>query len=201
MKRPSHKFLARAAFARDEHRGSARCGLRDQLEDLQHLRASTDDGRQCIEAAGPFRTEVPVLFAEPPLLDGIAEHRQHFLVLERLGDVVERPPLHGTHGGVHRCVGGDDQHGEGVVLLAESLEHLKAVDVWHHHVDDHGIEGMASRQREALGAAVRRLYGVTGPLQERLQYIAHHFLVVDDEHGATRRGGRQHPGHGQTAAG
>ena len=65
---------------------------------------------------------------------------EHFVVLERLGDVVERAALHRGDGVLHRRERRDHQHRQLVVELLQLLEHLQAVDARHHHVDDRGIE-------------------------------------------------------------
>ena len=85
-------------------------------------------------------------------LDGVAEHAGDFVVLERLGDVVEGAPLHRRERGLDRREGGDHHDRQVLVHRPELAEHGEAVHAGHHDVDDSGVEGLRPRQLEPVHA-------------------------------------------------
>ena len=93
---------------------------------------------------------------ELPPFDGVAHDDQHFVVLERLGDVVEGAALHRGDRVLDRRERGNHDHRQVVVELSQLLEHRHAVHARHHHVDDHRVERDGLRQLDAFGAARRR---------------------------------------------
>ncbi|MEZ5419009.1 MAG: hypothetical protein R2708_16955 [Vicinamibacterales bacterium] len=148
---PGHELLARAALARDEYRRPAGGGLDDQVEHLPHLRAAADDARELVVAGLQALLEREVLGDEAAPLDGVVQHDEDLVVLERLRDVVEGAPLHGAHGGLHRRVGRDHDHGQFVVDGPNGVEHLQPVHAGHHQVDDDGIDRRGPDDVESFG--------------------------------------------------
>jgi hypothetical protein len=125
-----------------------------------------------------------VLGDQLPPLEGVAQHHQHFVVLERLGDVVERAAL---HRGNRRLDGGERRDHDDRQILVDRLQLLErgdAVDARHHHVDDGGVERHRARQLDALGAVGGEAHLVALTGEERLQDLAHDLFVVDDENRA-----------------
>ena len=86
----------------------------------------------------------------------VAQDDQHLVVLERLGDVVERAALHRRDRVLDRRERGDHQHRQVVVDLLQLVERGDAVHAGHHHVDDGGVEGHRAGQLEPLARRSRR---------------------------------------------
>ena len=181
MNRARDQLLARPALAGDEDGRPARRRLDDQIEDLLHLRALADDPGEAVIAGLEILLERDVLGYEAPPLDGVAQHDEHFVVLERLGNVVERAALHRRNRVLHRGVRGDHDHRQLFVLLPQLLEHGQSVHARHHHVDDDRIEGQGAGEFQTLGAARRQAHVVPLTRQERLENLPHDLLVIDDE--------------------
>ena len=179
--RARHQLLARAAFALNQNRRPARRRLDDQIEHLAHPRAAADDVRELVIPLLDVLAERPVLVDEAAPLHRVAHDDQHFVVLERLGDVVERAALHRRDGALDRRVRGDDDDGEVLVDALQLVERRDAVEAGHHDVDDGRVERQRARQLEALGARRREPHVVAFPSQQRLENLAHDLLVVDDE--------------------
>src|SRR5689334_20865708 len=94
MDRARHQLFSSAAFTLNQNRRSAWGRLNDQIEDLAHSGTATDDVRELVIPLLDVLPEIPVLVHEPASLHGVADDDEHFFVLERLGDVVERTGLH-----------------------------------------------------------------------------------------------------------
>ena len=90
MDRACHQLFTRAALAGDENRRAAWRRLDDEVEDLSHPRTLANDVGELVIARLQVLFERDILGDKAPALDGVAQHDQHFVVLEGLGDVVER---------------------------------------------------------------------------------------------------------------
>ena len=88
--RARDQLLAGAALALNQDRRPARRRLDDQVEHLPHPRAAADDVRELVIPLLDVLPQVAVLVHQPAPLHRVADDDQHFVVLERLGDVVER---------------------------------------------------------------------------------------------------------------
>ena len=115
MNRAGDQLLAGPALALDENGRSAGRGLDDQVEHLTHARALADDVGELVVALLNVLPEVAVLVNQPTPLEGVADHHQHFIVLERLGDVVECSGFHRRNGALDGRVGRDDDDREVLV--------------------------------------------------------------------------------------
>src|SRR4029434_2424835 len=98
------------AFARDEYRGSARRRLDDEVENLLHPRTSSDDPGKLLILRLKVLSQGRVLGHQLTTLDGVTNDDEHFIVLERLGDVVEGAALHGRDRRLDRRECRDHQH-------------------------------------------------------------------------------------------
>ena len=160
-----HELLAGAALAGDENRRAARRRLHDQVEHLLHARAAADDARELLRLRLQALAQRGVLGHQLPPLHGVAHHDEHFVVLERLGDVVEGAALHRRDRGLDRRERRDHDHRQILVDLLQLLERRDAVDARHHHVDDRGVERRRARELEPFLAARRDLHAI--PLARR----------------------------------
>ena len=125
--RPRHQLLAGAALALDENRRSARRGLDDQVEHLPHPLAAADDVAELVIPLLDVLAQAAVLVHQAPPLQRVADDDQHFVVLERLGDVVERAVLHRRDRALDRRVGRDDEDRQVFVDPLQLVERLDAV--------------------------------------------------------------------------
>ena len=188
VNRARDQLLAGAALALDENRRTARRRLDDQVEHLTHLRAAADDVGELVVALLDVLPQRPVLGHQPPPLHGVADDDQHLVVLEGLGDVVERAALHRRNGALDRGIGGDDDHRQVLVDPLQLVERRNPVQARHHDVDDGRVEWQRTRELQSFGAGRSEPYVVAGARQQRLEDFPHDFLVVDDEDGALLRG-------------
>ena len=181
MERARHQLLAGAALALNQHRRAARRRAGDQIEDRLHLRAAADDLVEAVRARPQPVAQLAVLAHEPAALDGVAEHGQHFVVLERLREVVERALLGRRDGAFDRAERRDHDDRQLVVQAPDVLEHLDAVLVGQHEVEQHGVDGRLAERVEALLGRRGRRHAVALDDEQRLERFADDFLVVDDE--------------------
>jgi hypothetical protein len=155
----------------------------DQVEHLLHARAAADDAGELVILRLQVLAQRRVLGEQSLALDGVAQHDQHFVVLERLGDVVEGAALHRGNGVLHRRKRRDHEHRQVFIDLLQLVERLHPVHSGHHHVDDRGIEWQRLGQLETLGRRRREPDVVTLARQERLEDLPHDLFVVDDQDG------------------
>ena len=181
MERARHQLLAGAALAVDQDGRPARRRLHDQVEDLLHPRAAADDLAEAVGVLLQVLAQHAILGDQPPLRERVADDGEHFVVLERLGDVVERAALHRGDGALDRRERRDHQDRQLVVDLLQLVERRHAVHARHHDVDDGGVEGDGAGELEALGGVGGEAHGVALARQQRFEDLAHDLLVVDDQ--------------------
>ena len=99
--------------------------------------------------------QAPVLLGQPARLGALAQREEHFLVLERLRDVVERALAHRLDGALDRGVRRHD-HDDGVGIAAQDLaQHLEARAVGQHQVEQDDVVGLGLEERDGLGGGRR----------------------------------------------
>ena len=184
MQRSRDELLAGTALAVDQNRGAARRRLHDQIEDLLHPRASADDLAEPVGMRLQILPEDTILGDEAALGEGVPYDGQHFVVLERLGDVVEGAPLHRGDGALDRRERRDHQHRQLVVYFSQLVERGHPVHARHHDVDDGGIERHGAGELEAFGGISGEANGMPLARQQRFEDLAHDLLVVDDQNRA-----------------
>ena len=121
-----------------------------------------------------------ILGDQPALGERVAHDGQDFVVLERLGDVVEGAPLHGGNRALDRRERRDHDHRQIVVYLLELVERGHAVHARHHDVDDGGVERERASELEPFGGVGGEAHGVPLARQQRFEDLTHDLLVVDD---------------------
>ncbi len=124
-----------------------------------------------------------VLRDETMLREGVPQHHQHLVVLERLADVVVRAALHRGDRVLDRRVRRDHQHRQVVVDLPDLVQRRDAVHAGHHHVDDRGVERHRPGELEPLRRRRGQAHLVALAGQQRLEDLPHDLLVVDDQNG------------------
>ena len=72
------------------------------------------------------------------------------------------------------------------MAFLDPAEHLPAVDVRHHHVEEDELRLAALDRREPLVCARRLLHVVALSLELRPDELAHPLVVVDEEHDRAR---------------
>src|SRR4029079_7595791 len=105
-------------------------------------------------AAVDLLTEPAVLALEPSELERAADGRAELVVVERLGDVVERALAHRGDGRRHARVRGEENYGKAGTARVQSTEELDAVHLRHLPVGDHGV-GAARLERGERRLAAR----------------------------------------------
>ncbi len=97
MNRPGDHFLAGATFADDEDVDNQIANVSDELKDLPHSCALTDDIFEAVATvdllAEPFNLALQVV-----LLQGPFDLKQDFIGAKRLGHIVEGSCMHRFHG-------------------------------------------------------------------------------------------------------
>ena len=184
VQRPRDELLAGAALAVDQNRRPARRGLDDEVEHLAHARAAADDLAEPVRARLQVLTQRAVLGDEPALRQRVAQHDQHFVVLERLGDVVVRPALHRGDRVLDRRERRDHQHRQVVVDLLDLVERRRCRPCPASSCPRSPRRTASIGRARAPRRVRRQTHVVALAREERLEDLAHDLFVVDDEDGA-----------------
>src|SRR5207249_7643936 len=179
------QLLAGAALTGDEDRGAELRDGFDRLEDLLHLRRAADDVADVV-AVADLAAELLELALQVGVLGRPLQVQPQLLDVERLGDVPERPELHGLDRRLQRLGRGQHDDRQVHVAGAELLEELHAVHPRYEDVEQHDVGGRAGERLERLlgGADGDRLVLV---LQRHPERLAHALLVVHDQHPSFHR--------------
>ena len=181
MDRLRDELLAGARLALDEDVRARRRGLADEVEDLPHDLALADDVGVGV-LLGELFLETLVLGGEAALLERLVHREDDFLVLERLGDVVEGAVFHRLDGPVDGREGGDDDDRQVGTGDAHGPEGVDAADAGEHHVEDDQVDLFGGVED------VQRFFTAGGgddvePLapQHDFEHVSQDFFVVDDQ--------------------
>ena len=115
------------------------------------------------------------LLAHPP------DPQEQLLQVERLGDVVGRPLLHGLHRRLHRPVGGDQDEGDLGIHGLDPAQQLDPRHARHLEVADHQVHPRVLHAAERLGPAAGQEDLVPLLLQEAADELALRRLVIHDQ--------------------
>ena len=173
------ELLARAALPGDQDRRRRARDLGDQAEEGLHRRVLAHDPVEVTRPGklGPKKHDLP--FQRAPV-ERSTDHVQDFVLVERLGQVLEGAEL---HGGDRRTYGGDRGHEDDVELLIERLHPFQDFDAIHpgqadveedqiHVGGAHDVEGL-----ETIGD-IKDLVLV---LQDHAERLAEAEVVVHDQ--------------------
>ena len=137
---PGQEFLARAAFALDQHRGAAGGHPACHIDQLLHFPAPVDDPVRGYALFPHLLTE-NLVFPDQRAPLGDAVHQEQELVkLYGLRDVIDGAGLHGIHGRFDRPVGGHDHHVDFRVDPLYLFKDLHAVHARHLVIEEDDIE-------------------------------------------------------------
>ena len=175
------EFLARAAFAQDQHRGGPGLGhLPHFFQDLLHRGRFADDvlqaepGLQLHPQGGVF------------LLQGLAAQRPgdahlHLLDLQSaLGNVVVGPAFHGLHREFFGAVSGHEDAHRGLGQGFGPGDQLHAILVGQAEIGQDHVKTLLFQQVHPGGGVLRHI-NVVPILQSRPQALPRGLLVIDDE--------------------
>ena len=180
------QFLARAAFALDQHRRPAGRHLRHQVEHAQHRVALAHDVREVV-ALLERALELQVFF-----LNAMPRHRgtnvgQQLLVVPRLLNEVLRARADRLHHVLHRAVGRDHDDGQLRQPLLNLRQQLQSALAGHGQIQQHQVVGFRIQHAQALFALRRQTHRVPLQREQHFQRFADPGLIVDNKNGSRRR--------------
>ena len=109
VNRTSDHLFPRTALSGNQHRGTGRSHLLDQLEGFLHRGGFSDDPIETISAAD-FLPEGSHFLLEVVNSKSLFDHDLDFLDVERLPEIVECAQFHGLDRCLHRAVSGQHHH-------------------------------------------------------------------------------------------
>ncbi len=183
------EFLARAAFAGDEHGRVARGDLADGLQDFLHRFGTADDaflvvGRVHEHARRSRRRREVATGGE-----GLVDERDQLGLIERLHHVVVGAELHRLDRGLRRAERGHQDHHRLRLRAAEHLQGLDAGHATHAIIEEDHVRLVALGGDDAGLAAVRFDHRVAEPRERTTQRVAEVLVVIDDQDFGVRGGG------------
>ena len=143
-----HQFLARAAFAQDQHVDVLRRDPADGLAHLLHDRTAADDAVGAVLGRQHGRHA-----HQPGRLEGAVEDLAESLQIDRLDEVIEGAALHGLDGRLRGAVGRDEDDRPPRVAAVDLAEDVQAGAVGQLQVE-HDHVGTCSAIRARPSAAV-----------------------------------------------
>ena len=96
-----HQFLARAAFAKNQHRMRALSGFGDDAIELFHVGSAADHIAKALARFAGFAQHAVLRF-QPEMLGRPLQQQPQFFHAERFGDIVVGAVFHRLHGRLHR---------------------------------------------------------------------------------------------------
>jgi hypothetical protein len=186
--RVGDQLLADAVLALDQDVGVALGDRFDQLEELAHLLALADDVREGVLIAHLLLQPL-MLRALDLQIGGAIENRDDARGIEiRLLEEVERAGLPRLEGPGDRADAADHDHLRRVVDRLQLAQQVDAVRVGQHQVDQHHVRTPAAENLHGARSFRRRADLVSGRrrvlIDDHLQPVGHHRLVVHDEYPA-----------------
>ena len=174
------EFLAGSALALNQHRASARCDLRHEIENLEDLFALSDDVAVA-EAFSKRATQMRVFAHQLPLLDGVADDHEKLFVVPGLGDVVEAAFLDCGYCGFDSRHRRNDDDRQGWIDSLDVLLNVHSGLSGQHQIQQDEIVEVLFDLAQAFLAVVRRLGGHPFGRQKHLDAFANLLLIVNDQ--------------------
>ena len=190
VNRARHHFLPGPGLARDENgalrfRHELRC-----VDDLLHAPAAADDA-VVIELGIPFTDQIPVLGAQPLMVERPVHEHQQLVDLERLLQIIERSQLHRFDGAFDRGVRRHHQDLRAIAFRGrrhQFPDQIGAGEVRHQVVDHQHVEQALAEQALRLARAAGRHHFVSLASQRRRQGVQDFCFVVYEK---DRTGGHE----------
>jgi len=171
------EFLAGAAFALDKDGGLGAGDLADQLAQILHDRAATQQ----------FVTAFLVLLIAQVLVDleelgevlGLLERHLELVRGEGLDEVVERPVAHAIDGGFDGAEAGDDDHERLLGPALEFAQEIGAVAVREPDIDEDEVEVVLGQEFLGGGDRAGGRHVVTALAELLLEILADDQIVLE----------------------
>ncbi len=173
-----HELLSRPVLARDEHAGRRRRHALHLLDQRANGIRATHD----LVARLDRLAELPVLFLELGVLEGVAQRDEHAVGVERLLEKVVGAELGRFDRRLHGAVPADhDDDGRGI-HLADALERLEPIDARHLHVEEDEVRAPLLERAQRIHGIAHRLHLVPLVLEELAERSSDPLLVVHHQH-------------------
>ena len=176
--RLGNQFLARPAFAGDQHGEIVAQQAGDHAVDALHRRTAPDQRERAV-------LYLLLTLARWTIGDRLRHRLRQFVEVEGLGEIFERIAIARTHRRIERVLRGqyDDRHGWG--QPAHGVDRCQSVAIFQHHVGEHHVEPVVGQQgiapRYALAGG-----NIEAVLAQRLGNHRRDALVVLDQQNTMR---------------
>ena len=180
VQRPRKQFLARPAFAFEQHRRIGRRRAVERERDLLEFRILADDlGRTT--ARRQLLLQQHVFHREPPQRERTLHHQEQMIGIDRLGEKVERTLLHRRHGILDAAVRGHHDDGKLGIEFLGGAKHAESVALRKAEVgqDDAGTAG--SKRLDRLRLIARLDDEMALRFERKTQHRAQRVFVLDEE--------------------
>ena len=175
------QFLAAAAFTADQHGDILRSNTSNGLVDVLHRHAASDHHVAGL-AGRLIRLAERHWFAhQTPHFECPVDEFANLPDVERLGQVVERPELHGIDRRRTRATGRDKDDRQPRIDLLDLPQQVQPRPVWQHEVEDAGIRSLLTSQFQALTRILSRQHFNSVLLERTAKELQHGWLVIHNQ--------------------
>ena len=180
VNRARGKLLSRPRFAGDEHGARRRGHGFQELEEVAHHAAASDEAVDPV-ALLELRSEIGVLRAEPALLERRVQDMEQRVELKRLGDEIGCPLLDRVDRVLDGAEARDDDRDDVGIALERGIQDGAAVDAGQAEISDDDVEREFHQPRERFFAAAGLLHDEAVIGEAFGDGLAERRLVVDEE--------------------
>ena len=135
-----NEFLPRTALALNQNRRLALGNNSHGFKDFTHLPARSDNVTH-FKLSGRFHEQAIDLFFHFIGFDGFLDGYVEFIDVDGFMDVIKGTSLHSLDGRVHVMMGGDHNHFDIFIFLAQIFEYRKAVNIGQADIQNHDFRG------------------------------------------------------------
>ena len=164
VNRPGNQLFAGAALPHNQDSSLELRHLLDERVDSPHLLTTAHDLAEHLLLLQLLLEGIDSPAQGLPLLQ-LTDGKQDFVRLERLGNVVVGPLLHGLHRGVHGPVGRHDDNGAVDPPRIQLVQKVQAAHLRHQDVGEHQIELVLLQSGQGFLPRSRRLDLQAGRLE------------------------------------
>ena len=126
-------------------------------------------------------SEQPVLLDQPDALEGPVDDAEEVVPLQRLGQIVEGPLLHGLLGRVQGAMARHDDDQGGRIFAAKAADKRKAIRPRHAEIREHQIEALPPPLVESLLRRPSGLDFVVFGREDGAKDLALRRLIIHDQ--------------------